>query len=94
MGWFLNYLITGGFVELTATGVGAHLEMFARPATSGAFEITLFQLPILGFVIPGIGKAGAVFEPRVAVQFAVSGAVEVNYGIDVQVCIALRDIHT
>jgi hypothetical protein len=88
----ITSVITGGFVELTATGVGAHLEMFARPATSGAFEITLFQLPILGFVIPGIGKAGAIFEPRVAVQFSVSGAVEVNYGIDIQVCIALRDV--
>jgi hypothetical protein len=86
----ITSVITGGFVELTATGVGAHLEMFARPATSGAFEIALFQLPILGFAIPGIGKAGAIFEPRVAVQFTVSGAVEVNYGIDVQVRVVLQ----
>ena len=86
----ITSVITGGFVELTATGVGAHLEMFARPATSGAFEIALFQLPILGFVIPGIGKAGAIFEPRAAVQFTVSGAVEVNYGIDVQVRVVLQ----
>jgi hypothetical protein len=86
----ITNVITGGFMELTATGVSARLEMFARPAASGSFEIALFKLPILGFVIPGIGKAGAIFEPRVAVEFTVSGGVEVNYGLDVQVSIVLR----
>jgi hypothetical protein len=89
----ITSIITGGFVELAATGVGARLEMFARPATSGSFEIALFELPILGFVIPGIGKAGAIFEPRVAVQFTVSGGVEVNYGIEVKVRIVYRPYH-
>ncbi|CAO2653945.1 Nn.00g106780.m01.CDS01 [Neocucurbitaria sp. VM-36] len=81
----ITSVITGGFMELAATGMGAHLEMFARPKASGAFEIALFQLPILGFVIPGVGKAGAVFEPRVAVNFEISGGFEINYGIDVAV---------
>jgi len=82
-------IITGGFVELAATGVGARLDLFARPKVSGAFEIALFPLPILGFVIPGIGKAGAVFEPRVAFDFEISGGFELNYGIDVAVSIIL-----
>ncbi|KAF2823025.1 hypothetical protein CC86DRAFT_458129 [Ophiobolus disseminans] len=76
-------IITGGFIELAATGVGARLDLFARPKVNGAFEIALFPIPILGFVIPGIGKAGAVFEPRIAFDFEVSGGFEINYGIDV-----------
>jgi hypothetical protein len=81
-------VVTGGFIELSATGVGARLELFARPKVSGAFEIALFPLPILGFAIPGIGKAGAVFEPRIAFDFEISGGFELNYGIDVTVSIA------
>ncbi|KAH7378275.1 hypothetical protein BKA66DRAFT_571703 [Pyrenochaeta sp. MPI-SDFR-AT-0127] len=81
----ITSVITGGFIELVATGLGARLEMFARPITSGAFEIALFKLPVFGFVIPGIGKAGAVFEPRIAADFEVSGGLELNYGIEVAV---------
>lgn len=82
----ITSVITGGFIELTAIGLGARLEMFARPKASGAFEIALFKLPISGFVIPGVGKAGAIFEPRIVVDFEVSGALEMNYGIEVAVC--------
>ncbi|KAJ5055036.1 hypothetical protein J3E74DRAFT_228209 [Bipolaris maydis] len=78
-------VISGGFVELVATGVGARLDLFARPSANGAFEIALIQLPIAGFVIPGIGNAGAVFEPRIAFEFEVSGGLEVNYGLELNV---------
>jgi hypothetical protein len=81
----ITSVVTGGFIELSATGVGAHIELFARPKQSGAFEVALFPLPILGFVIPGIGQAGAVFEPRIAADFNISGGFELNYGIDVAV---------
>ncbi|KAF2031012.1 hypothetical protein EK21DRAFT_64355 [Setomelanomma holmii] len=81
----ITNVITGGFMELAATGVGAHLEIFAKPKASGAFEIALFPVPILGFVVPGIGQAGAVFEPRIAVDFEISGGFELNYGIDVAI---------
>jgi hypothetical protein len=81
----ITNVISGGFIELSANGVGAHIELFARPKQSGAFEITLAPLPIVGFVIPGVGKAGAVFEPRIAVDFEISGGFELNYGIDVAV---------
>ncbi|CAN9150326.1 unnamed protein product [Alternaria alternata] len=81
----ITSVITGGFVELVATGVGARLELFARPVSSGEFEITLFQVPIAGFVIPGVGKAGAIFEPRIAFDFELSGTLEVNYGLEVTV---------
>jgi hypothetical protein len=78
-------LISGGFVALTANNVGATLELFARPIQSGQFEIALASLPVLGFAIPGIGRAGAVFEPRIAADFATNGGFELNYGVDVTV---------
>jgi hypothetical protein len=81
----ITNVLSGGFVELAAIGVGARLELFARPKQSGEFEISLFPIPILGFVIPGIGKAGAVFEPRIAANFQINGGFELNYGIDVAV---------
>ncbi|EUC40949.1 hypothetical protein COCMIDRAFT_40810 [Bipolaris oryzae ATCC 44560] len=81
----ISSVISGGFVELVATGVGARLDLFARPSANGAFEIALIQLPIAGFVIPGIGNAGAIFEPRIAAEFEVSGGLEVNYGLELNV---------
>lgn len=81
----IGSIITGGYVDLAVTGMGARLEMFARPIQSGSYEIGLFPLPVLGFVIPGIGKAGASFEPRIAVEFEVDGEISVNYGVDVAV---------
>jgi len=79
----LSDVITGGFIELKATGVGARLDLFARPKVSGEFEVTLITLPVVGFVIPGIGKAGATFEPRIAFDFTISGGFQLNYGLDV-----------
>jgi hypothetical protein len=81
----ISSIIKGGFFELSATDMSAHLDMFARPSATGAFEIALSSIPVLGFVIPGIGKAGAVFEPRIGVNFTVSGGVEVGFGVDVAV---------
>jgi hypothetical protein len=81
----ISKVISGGFVELVATGLGARLELFARPSANGQFEIALFQLPIAGFTIPGIGNAGAIFEPRVRFEFSVTGGLEVNYGLDLKV---------
>lgn len=81
----ITSIISGGFIELSAMGVGAHLELFARPQQSGAFEISLFSLPVVGFVIPGIGKAGAVFEGRIVADYDISGGFELSYGIDLTV---------
>lgn len=81
----INSVITGGYMDLAVTGVGARLEMFARPISSGSYEIAMFPLPVLGFVIPGIGKAGASFEPKISVDFEIDGEVAINYGIDVAV---------
>jgi hypothetical protein len=85
----IGNLVTGGFIELVATGVGARIELFARPKASGAFEVALFPIPILGFAIPGIGQAGASFEPRIAADFDISGGFELTYGIDVTVGFSL-----
>ncbi|KAH6643594.1 hypothetical protein C7974DRAFT_347750 [Boeremia exigua] len=81
----VNSIITGGEFDLAVSGFGAHLEMFARPVKSGSYEIALFPLPVLGFVIPGIGQAGASFEPRISVDFDIDGELAINYGIDVAI---------
>ncbi len=60
-------------MDLAVSGVGAHLEMFARLISSGAYEIALFQLPVLGFVMDGTGRAGVSFVPRIAVEFETEG---------------------
>jgi hypothetical protein len=83
----IGSVITGGYMELAAKGMGAHLEMFSRSAQSGSYKVALFPLPILGFVIPGIGKAGAVFEPTIMVDLNISKPLEVTYGVDVMVSI-------
>lgn len=84
-----NNVITGGYIDLAVTGVGARLEMFAHPVKSGSYEIALFPLPVLGFVIPGIGQAGASIEPKISVDLVVDEELAVNYGIDVAVGLPL-----
>ncbi|KAF1915960.1 hypothetical protein BDU57DRAFT_422039, partial [Ampelomyces quisqualis] len=81
----ISSMITGGYVELSATGLGARLELFARPTKPGAFELPLFPVTIYGFSIPGIGFAGALFEPRIAFSFNSSRMFELTYGMDVAV---------
>ncbi|KAJ4308075.1 hypothetical protein N0V94_009504, partial [Neodidymelliopsis sp. IMI 364377] len=81
----ITSVITGGYVDLAITGLGARLDMFARPIESGSYEVSLFPLPILGFVIPGIGQAGASFEPRIEMEFDVDGEVDFTYGVDISI---------
>lgn len=81
-------VITGGFMELQANGMGAHLGLFARTKKTGSFEITFLALPILGFTIPGVGNAGATFEAAIAADFTINGGFEMTYGMDVEVCSA------
>jgi hypothetical protein len=83
----IGSVISGGYMELAAKGMGAHLEMFTRTAESGSYKVALFPLPILGFTIPGIGKAGASFEPTIMVDFNISKPLEVTYGADIMVTI-------
>jgi hypothetical protein len=85
-------VITGGFFELTATNVGAHVDLFARPKVSGSFEIELPGLPIVGFTIPGVGRAGVTFEPSLKADYEVSGGLEIGYGFDVVVSALLTVI--
>ncbi|KAF1931913.1 uncharacterized protein M421DRAFT_406264 [Didymella exigua CBS 183.55] len=81
----INSVITGGYMDLAVTGLGARLEMFARPVKSGSYEVALVPLPIFGFVIPGIGQAGAYFEPKISADFEIDEELAVNYGIDVAI---------
>jgi hypothetical protein len=83
----IGSVISGGYMELAAKGMGAHLEMFTKIADSGSYKVALSPLPILGFTIPGIGKAGASFEPTIMVDFNITKPLEVTYGADIMVII-------
>jgi hypothetical protein len=75
-------VITGGFFEIEARDVSAHLDMFAQPEGAVEFELPLPEIPLTPFTIPGVGRAGAGFEPRVLVKFEAEGGIEVNFGFD------------
>ncbi|ORY16014.1 hypothetical protein BCR34DRAFT_145102 [Clohesyomyces aquaticus] len=74
-----------GFVELQANGLTAHIELFSKPSASGQFEMTLFKLPIVGFVIPGMGQAGVTFAATIQTSYNVTGGIEATYGFDLWV---------
>lgn len=78
-------VITGGFFELTANDMAGHFELFARPRATGSFNIKLFELPVLGYTIPGVGRAGAFFEAELSADYDIQGGFEVNYGMDLVV---------
>ena len=83
----LGKVVTGGFVELKANNMEAYFEMGAKPKSTGYFTFHVFELPILGFVIPGIGRAGAVFEALLEADYEFEGGFELDYGMNLVVCI-------
>ena len=72
-------------MEIMANNMEAYFELFARPKASGSFTLMLYPLPILGFSIPGVGRAGAVFESSISVDFEVQGKIEITYGMKLAV---------
>lgn len=88
----LGNVITGGFVELKANNMEAYFEMGAKPKSTGYFTFHVFELPILGFTIPGIGRAGAVFEALLEADYEFEGGFELDYGMNLVVCILTSPI--
>jgi hypothetical protein len=76
-------VITGGFFELAANDMSAHIELVAKPVLSDTFSVTLPGLPILGFTIPGIGSAGATFNQTLTASYDITESIEVTYGFDI-----------
>ncbi|KAF2676338.1 hypothetical protein K458DRAFT_322188 [Lentithecium fluviatile CBS 122367] len=81
----ISSVITGGFMEIMANGMEGYFELFARPKANGSFSLMLFGLPVLGFFIPGIGHAGAVFEASLSADFEIAGKIEITYGMKLAV---------
>ncbi|KAL5392887.1 hypothetical protein DPSP01_000582 [Paraphaeosphaeria sporulosa] len=81
----LGKVITGGFVELKANGLEAYFELGAKPKSTGYFTFRVLELPILGFVIPGVGRAGAVFEALLEADYEMEGGFEMSYGMNLEV---------
>ena len=82
-------LITGGFFELQANGVGAHIELSVTPNVNGKATFGLPGFPILGFEIPGIGKAGVLFNHSIELDVTATGGLTLGYGFDVAVRVTL-----
>jgi hypothetical protein len=78
-------VITGGFFQLTANGVGAHIELAITPKVNGKYAFQLPGFPLLGFVIPGIGQAGVIFDHSIEIDFVVVGGLTLGYGFEVAV---------
>ncbi|KAF2640096.1 hypothetical protein P280DRAFT_507661 [Massarina eburnea CBS 473.64] len=81
----MSKVIKGGFMELAAQGVEGYFEFFTKPTSSGSFMIKLMTLPVLGFSIPGIGKAGAFLETVLSADYDIQGAFEMTYGFQLSV---------
>ncbi|KAF2423085.1 hypothetical protein EJ08DRAFT_682444 [Tothia fuscella] len=79
-------IIQNGTVSLTMVdGFQAHLQMGANVSASGEFEIPLFEVPIQGFTIPGIGRAGLTFCTSITAEFNVSESMQLGFGFEVNV---------
>ncbi|KAF2202214.1 hypothetical protein GQ43DRAFT_5691 [Delitschia confertaspora ATCC 74209] len=78
-------VIEKGFLELEANSVNAHIELTSTPTQSGSYSLALFELPIVGFAIPKIGRAGVSFNGTIQTAYKVSGGIEFTYGFELNV---------
>lgn len=81
----LGKVVTGGFVELKANNMEAYFELGAKPKSTGYFTFRVLELPILGFTIPGVGRAGAVFEALLEADYEFEGGFDMSYGMNLVV---------
>ncbi|KAF2475132.1 uncharacterized protein BDR25DRAFT_310580 [Lindgomyces ingoldianus] len=77
--------IKSGFFQLELNGFEASIGLKASPSASLEFAYDLFQLPVLGFKIPGFGAAGVLYTPQLIFEVTVSGGIELFFGFDVKV---------
>ncbi|KAF2400864.1 hypothetical protein EJ06DRAFT_556361 [Trichodelitschia bisporula] len=79
-------VIQSGTVELKMTdGFRAHLEFKTTVAPKVQFSLDLFTVPVQGFTIPGLGRAGLNFVAGVTTVFDLDGGIEMTYGMEVDV---------
>lgn len=77
--------VESGSVTLAMNNFDAYIELEMSPFLSGRFVHTLFTVPIFGFSIPGIGKAGLLFEPQLEFIWSLNGGIDMTYGFDLSV---------
>jgi hypothetical protein len=79
-------VIQNGSVSLVmADGFQAHIELDANVTAQGSLDVPLFQVPVQGFTIPGIGQAGLTFSTGVVAEFDISNALQLGLGFKVNV---------
>lgn len=74
-----------GFVEMQVNGFSAHVELQNALSKSFPHSTTLFQQPLFGLEVPGVGILGVFFQVPLAISLGLSGGLEFTYGFDVNV---------
>ncbi|KAK5052047.1 hypothetical protein LTR84_002851 [Exophiala bonariae] len=77
-----------GFVQFSIKDFLAHVELQIVPSVEGSTTLALFSLPIpgvTGFSLPGIGKAGLLFEPQLSLSWKLTGGIELTYGFELEI---------
>ncbi|KAF2011857.1 hypothetical protein BU24DRAFT_465450 [Aaosphaeria arxii CBS 175.79] len=78
--------IKSGFFELAANDVSAHIELFAQLKRGGSYDIEYLAIPVVGFAIPNVGKAGLTYTAAIHAAFNMSDSpLELNTGFAMKV---------
>ena len=79
--------ITDGYLQVAATGLGAHIELETiwSASVSHDFEITLATIPLQPWSIPNIAVIGPIFIPKLVIGVGVSADVNFKSGFSVSV---------
>ncbi|KAI9684748.1 MAG: hypothetical protein M1829_000123 [Trizodia sp. TS-e1964] len=84
----LSDLSISGYVNLNASGLGAIFELALNVnAGLGMWEqdIPLPVIPIAGFSIPGIARAGVTFEPLISLSMSLDAQLNLSTGFSLSV---------
>jgi hypothetical protein len=82
----LGNVIQNGTLSLSMVqGFQAHLELGVNISAQGTIDLPLFEVPVQGFTIPGIGRAGLLFSTSVGVEFNMTEALQLGFGFEVNV---------
>ncbi|TLD39213.1 putative gpi anchored protein [Venturia nashicola] len=80
----LDY-ITSGSMDLELNDFTALVNLQITPSLSGDLNYTLYPVPIFGFSIPNIGKAGLLYDPQIKLSWELKNALSFSYGFDLSI---------
>ncbi|KAF4552123.1 Hypothetical protein D9617_11g009720 [Elsinoe fawcettii] len=78
-------LFEAGQVTLEMNGFSSRIELYAEPSAEDKIAYPLMQYPLVGYLLPGIGRVGIHFVPELSLRWAVAGGMRMSYGFDVEI---------